>query len=420
MSTVSPPTREMHPSHLSPVERLERRRLILQDALALLALTVITIVIAVLTYFFFQSFSQHRRVLELRWYARGQRAMAEGKPQFAVEDFRSALALSASNPQYQLALAEALAAANRTEEAYAYFSSLHEAQPGDGYLNLQLARLAIKRKDPNQAIAYYHAALTGLWHGKGAEQRFQIRLELAKYLMTLGRNTEAQGELLTAEGNSLDHPGQLMEVAGLLHQAGDDTDALTTYRRIETYAAATPAQRLEALRQEANIAESIGQYKRAAQALERYLIRARSHRRLVSAAELQAAGDQLAALHRLMVLIPFYGLAPAQHAARIRGDAAIAHKRFVACIRNLQPGSASAAAQPAVAPSDLAALAQLNQSWEQLSALKPTQLVANPPEQAALMNWVDNAEQLTARLCGPPAGDDALLLQLARTPDRSE
>jgi tetratricopeptide (TPR) repeat protein len=400
---------------------MERRRLILQDTLALFVLTVITILIAVLTYFFFQSFSQHRRVLERRWYARGERAMSAGKPQFAVEDFRSALALSAANSQYQLALAEALAAANRTEEAYTYFSALHDAQPGDGYLNLQLARLAIKRKDPNQAIAFYRAALTGLWHGMGAEQRFKIRLELAKYLISLNRNTEAQGDLLTAEGNSLDHPLELMEVAALLHQAGDDTDALTTYRRIERNPAATPGLRMHALREEANVAEAVGQYKRAAQALERYLARARAHRNLVADADLRTASDQLARLRNLMVLIPFYGLPPAQHAARIRADAQIAHARLAACVNTLNPSpSTNATGAPALAPADQASLARLNESWQQMAAIKPADLARDPAEQTALMNWVDQTEQLTARLCGTPTGNNALLLQLATTPDKTE
>src|SRR5665213_3662943 len=132
---------------LTPTERIQRRKLIFQDTLALASLMAISICIAVLTYFFFHSFREHRSVLEKRWYARGELALAEHNPQHAVEAFRSALSLSTANPTYELALAEALAAANRDDEAYAYFSSLHDARPGDGFLNLQLARLEVKRND---------------------------------------------------------------------------------------------------------------------------------------------------------------------------------------------------------------------------------------------------------------------------------
>ena len=123
----------------------------------MLSLTLITIAIAVLTYFFFHSFTEHRSVLEKRWYERGQVAMTAGHPAEAVEDFRSALSFSSTNTDYQMALAEALAASGRTEEAAAYFSSLHDAEPGDGYLNLQLARLAVRRRNP----AAGHRILSG-------------------------------------------------------------------------------------------------------------------------------------------------------------------------------------------------------------------------------------------------------------------
>src|SRR5580698_4034284 len=100
--------------HLTPAERILRRRLIVQDGLSLLSLTLVTICIAVLTYFFFHSFAEHRSVLEKRWYQRGQVAMAAGHPAEAAEDFRSALSFSSTNADYQMALAESLAASGRT------------------------------------------------------------------------------------------------------------------------------------------------------------------------------------------------------------------------------------------------------------------------------------------------------------------
>src|SRR6185437_8074962 len=163
--TSTPDRSANHMQPLTPAERNLRRKLIVQDTLSLLSLTLISILIAILTYFFFRSFREHRSVLEKRWFVRGQQALSTGDPKDAVQDFRSALSLSAANPTFELALAEALAAANRNDEAYAYFSSLHDAKPGDGFLNLQLARLAVKRKDSRQAIDFYRNALTGLWYG---------------------------------------------------------------------------------------------------------------------------------------------------------------------------------------------------------------------------------------------------------------
>lgn len=434
---------------LTAAERNQRRKLIFQDSLSLLALTVISVAIAVLTYYFFHSFSEHREVLEQRWYARGQQAMAAGNPQYAVEAFRSALSLSSDNTAYELSLAEALAAANRNDEAYAYFSSLHEAQPGDGFLNLQLARLEAKRKNSALAVQYYRSALTGLWYGHGAEQRFQIRLELAKYLMSHGEATQAQGDLLTAEGNSLDHPPELLEVANLLDQASDPSDAFTAYQRVERHAGARPALVLQALLGEASVAASMGQYKRAAQALDRYAARARQHPAAATLEQRRSVQQQLGRLQRLLQLVPFYALPPDQHAERVLLGAKIAHARYTACAAQLQPATASgptispantpstrtnARSAPAntpsaptsspsaakIAPSDAAALAALGAQWDQLAPVKPKKLADNLPLQQTLMAWTSQTEILTSKLCGAPSGDNALLLRLARIPDKNE
>ncbi len=402
---------------LTPAERNLRRKLILEDSLALLGLTAISIFIAVLTYFFFDSFRQHRSVLEKRWYLRGEQALAAGNPQSAVEAFRSALSLSAANPTYELSLAEALAAANHNDQAYAYFSSLHDAQPGDGFLNLQLARLEVKRQNPARAIQYYRSALTGLWYGRGAEQRFQIRLELAKYLMSFGENTQAQGDLLTAEGNSLDHPEQLFEVAILLEQARDPSDAWTAYRRVEQHAGATAVEVLQSLLGEARVAASMGQYKRAALALDRYNAKARQHPTAATLQQKRAAQQQLSQLQRLLQLVPFYTLSPQQHAERVLLGANIAHRRYAACVAQLQLPADSG---QNVSSSDAAALAALGTQWDQMGPIKPRKLPQDPALQQSLMAWTNQAEILTAKLCGAPSGDDALLLQLAMIPDRSE
>ncbi|MEO6828895.1 MAG: tetratricopeptide repeat protein [Acidobacteriaceae bacterium] len=397
---------------LTPAERNQRRHLIFQDTLALLSLMAISIVVGVLTYYFFHSFQQHRSVLEKRWFARGQQALSQGNPQAAVEDFRSALSLSTADPTYELALAEALAASNRNEEAYTYFSALQNARPGDGFLNLQLARLAVKAEDPAQAIRHYRAALTGLWYGQGATQRFQIRLELAKYLMSLGRNTDAQGDLLTAEGNSLDHPAEMLQVASLLEQADDPSDAYITYRRVQLHAAATPSQVLQSLLAEARVATAMGQYKQAATALSRYNMKARQNPKIGTAEQRRDAEQQLDQLQRLLQLAPLDGLAPRTRARRILQAAQIAHRRYTSCSAMLQPQNLS--------PEDAAALAALAAQWSQIGATNATRLAANAALQQALLSWTNQTEILTARLCGPPTGDDALLYQLAQAPDKSE
>ncbi|HTU51847.1 MAG TPA: tetratricopeptide repeat protein [Acidobacteriaceae bacterium] len=377
-----------------------------------MSLTLITIAIGVLTYFFFHSFAEHRSVLEKRWYDRGQVAMKEGHPAEAVEDFRSALSFSATNTDYQMSLAEALAAAGRTDEADAYFATLHDAEPGDGFLNLQLARLAVRRGNAAQAIEYYQAALNGSWRGQGTERRLQIRLELAEYLISLARPIEAQGQLLAAEGNSLDDPTALFNIANLLRQADDPTDALTTYQRVERHRNAAPAQVLASLDAESQILASMGQYKRAAQALTRYMTRLRQHPSAGTPQQNQAVEQQLEKYQRILQLIPFDSLPPRLHDARLLQDADIAHQRYQTCLQSLQSSNDANATNP-----DLLALGT---QWTELGSPNVHALEGNAPLQTRITTWISQAETVTAKVCGPPKGDDALLLQIAQTPDKTE
>jgi tetratricopeptide (TPR) repeat protein len=403
--------------HLTPAERILRRRLIVQDSLSILSLTLITIAISVLTYFFFHSFAEHRSVLEKRWYQRGQIAMAAGHPAEAVEDFRSALSFSSTNTDYQMSLAEALASSGHTEEAAAYFSTLHDAEPGDGYLNLQLARLAVRRGNSQQAIDYYQTALNGLWRGQGTERRLQIRLELAEYFISLGRYLDAQGQLLAAEGNSLDNPPALFRIANLLRAADDPTDAFTAYQRVEHHRNAPPSQVLASLDAESQIAASMGQYKKAVQALIRFIAVSRQHPSATTPQQIQSVEQQLDKYQRMLQLIPFYALPPRQHIERILIGAQLAHQRYERCTAQVQ--SKNNPIQNA-APEDLAALALLGTQWTQLGPVQPASLTGNAPLQLQLTTWINQAEILTAKVCGPPTGDDALLLQLAQTPDKTE
>ena len=53
-----------------------KRKLILRDSLTFLSLLLVTIVLFLLTFFLFRSFTTHREELAQRWSARGQAAIA--------------------------------------------------------------------------------------------------------------------------------------------------------------------------------------------------------------------------------------------------------------------------------------------------------------------------------------------------------
>lgn len=213
---------------------LERRRLVLRDSLGILALLLTTGALFGVTLLLFQSFSTHRAELAQRWSERGLAALAAGKPDEAITDLRAALVYAPDSQQYELPLAEALGMTGRAEQAeesYRYFMKLWAAQPGSGPINLQLARLSRKRGQPQDAINSYRAAIYGTWAGGGVEQRAEVRLELAQYLLEQNDVKAARMELLIAGGDAQEDYGRDMKIGGLLEQAGDADDAESYYRR---------------------------------------------------------------------------------------------------------------------------------------------------------------------------------------------
>ncbi len=243
-------------ARLTAAERREKHRVFLSDTVTLAALTGVVLVLSFVTYELYHSFASHRQMLEARWRVRGEKAMAAGEPNAALNDLHSALAYAPDDRGLQIELATALAAAGHTQEAKVYFGTLLETEPGSGAINLQLARLAIRQNDAQGAVDHYEAAIDGTWNGDAFTRRREIRLELAQYLMTLHRLSEARNLLLITAGNAPEnHPLQL-EVAGLLMQAGDAADAMDVYRK----AAASRATRLAALEGEGTAAAALGRY----------------------------------------------------------------------------------------------------------------------------------------------------------------
>ena len=162
---------------------------------------------------------------------------------------------------------------------------------------------------------------------------------------------------------------------------------------------------------------AMGQYKRAAEALDRYIAIVRQRPTASTPAEKQSAEQQLNQLQRMLQLIPFYALPPKQHGERVLLGANLAHKRYESCAAQL---AAPNGAGENISGDDAAALSTLATQWTQMALLNPNKLAGNAPLQQNLMDWTNHVERLTARLCGTPGGDDALLLQLAQIPDKSE
>ena len=133
---------------LTPAERLAKRHLIFKDTLALLSVFAVTCVLAVLTWLIFRSYSQHQKDAAARWKRRGEEALVHNNPTAAVYDLRTSLGYEPDHRDTEVKLAKALAqmgTPRSMQEAAVYFNTLWEKEPGDGNINLQLARLSARQ-----------------------------------------------------------------------------------------------------------------------------------------------------------------------------------------------------------------------------------------------------------------------------------
>ena len=383
---------------------LAKRRLFLRDSLTFLLLTLVTGVLFLITLFLFRSFTSHRAELAVRWSGRGKAALDAGKPGEAMVALRTALSYAPGTRSYELLLAQALADSGHTDEASNYFMNLWVAQPGDGFINLELARLSAKRNDPANAIKYYRASVYGTWEGDGVVRRREVRLELARYLIEHKYMSAARIELLIAAGNSPSDPGLNATLADLLVQTGDIADGFSYYKK----ALEADPKKKEALEGAGRAAYALGNFAEAHSLLERAMESKASPEK-----EENAPGDLSAMLdnsRRILELRPSGKLRPVERVDRILADGAIAKKRFDGCVVQFNAASG-------LPPS----LQQLKTRWAGSDGVMGRAvLLRSLAQQDAAVQLIFDTETEASRFCGAPTGDDALLLLLAKSPEAAE
>jgi tetratricopeptide (TPR) repeat protein len=163
------------------------------------------------------------------WFQRGSGALSSGQPKQAVEDLRNAVSYAPANSAlkstYQLRLALALAASNRINEAESYLLVLWTDQPGNGEINLELAKLEARQGKPD-AARYFENAIYGVWPSNVQEHRWQARMELLQFYRSTNNTGQARAELLTMAADTpatdferLTQIGQLQLELGAPRQA---------------------------------------------------------------------------------------------------------------------------------------------------------------------------------------------------------
>lgn len=212
-------------------------------------------------------YAQRQQELSRYWYQQGENSLAAGRPNDAISDLRTALIYSHDNQQYLFKLAQALEAAGQVPEARSYFLSLLEDEPGNGGINLELARLAEKDNDVNHAMRYFNGAIYGAWDPDPVLRRQQVRQELVSYLLSKGLNTQARGELLTFTTEMPRTEEADLWVADSFSRLGDNASALDFYRaalRLNRHSAAAELGAGEASFRLLRYHDALEYFKRAA------------------------------------------------------------------------------------------------------------------------------------------------------------
>ena len=231
------------------------------------------------------------------------------------------------DPATEVELAGALAQAGRLQEATSYFNTLWEKQPGNGNINLQLARLAARQGQRATALERYQAAIYGVWEGDGTVRRRQVRLELVRYLIQENRFGDARDELLIAAGNDKSTP-TLMEVAGLLAEAHAPSDALRFYREV---AGRRPVE-VQALEGAGQMAFLLSRYKMARSYLDRALDRALKAGNTAHPLQDRALAEKnLQIANAVLAMYPSEDLPQRERLLRVVRAYGVARKRYTAC-----------------------------------------------------------------------------------------
>jgi predicted Zn-dependent protease len=157
--------------------------------------------------------------LAAEWSARGERALEDGAAADAIADFRNALTYDGESRAVRLRLAQALAAADRRDEALGYLATLWDDEPGNGPVNLELARIYARRGNTSEATRYYHGAIEGAWADDAERRRRDARLELANLLVASGDQAHAEPELVALTSDLPSDPSTLKQIADLLKRA---------------------------------------------------------------------------------------------------------------------------------------------------------------------------------------------------------
>jgi tetratricopeptide (TPR) repeat protein len=167
-----------------------------------------------------------------RAYQAGLRLLKEGQGGNAAEQFRAALTVARDNQDYQLALADALAAAGRLTQAEGTLSDLLQRNADSGAANLALARVLARERKATEAFSYYHRAIYGQWKQDARDHRVQARFELVDLLAAQHEREQLLAELLPLQAEAPNDTLSRMKLGHLFIAAGSPVRGADLFREI--------------------------------------------------------------------------------------------------------------------------------------------------------------------------------------------
>jgi tetratricopeptide (TPR) repeat protein len=379
------------------------RRPASREAVLLMSLGII-VILFVITGLASSRFHAKQYELAEEWYRQGEASLAAGAASEAVEEFRTALVYAHDSPRqwvYRLRLAQALLAQDRADEARAYLLNLWDREPGNGRINLELARLAARRGEIAEAVRYFNGAIFGVWEEDATVRRREARLELCRFLLSRGLREEAEAALIELAAGLPREPALLAEVGSLFFQNRSYERALDLLRE---------ALRLDPQHQNAMVlageaAFHLGEYREA----QRHWQRARR-----ADPENVRVAEMLETTTLILTSDPFArGLSASESARRALRALRQSSARLEACAE--QRGENLDEPEPRTALKRLA---------EALSGLQPRarerQLVRDADLRAEVAGLAFEIQEVTARECGSPTGRDLALLLIAQKRGQAE
>lgn len=372
-------------------KRLDLQRYVKQPPVMLALLALLGVIFFLGVAGLSRAYHAQREGLGNRWFTRGMADLNARRYDNAVADFRSALLYARDNYDYQLNLAEALIGLERTTEAYSYLLNLWERQPEDGLVNLEMARIAARRAQTEQAQRYYHNAIYAVWPGDQEAKRRETRFELIEFLLSINAKARAQAESIALQENLGDDAVQQERVGDLFLKTQDYEHALAAYRISlrENHRGET------ALAGAGWAAFQLGRYPLA----ERYLQAAEA----LNPNDTESA-ERLKTTQLVLRMDPFRRQISAEQRDKIVVEAfATAGKRLSSC------------ATPRAASASASSQSSLADSWAKLKPqITEQQLRRNPDLVEQAMELTFEIERQTSATCRAPTGEDLALLLISK------